>query len=131
MPYLLDTNAWLRLFHRPEELSQATRNALQGETLLYLSPMSIVEVAQKVHKGKLFLPLPIDVWVSQSMPSQRIRLLPITAEVALAAYRWPADFHGDPADRIIAATSALKGCTLVTSDEKLIARPDLPTLDTR
>jgi antitoxin (DNA-binding transcriptional repressor) of toxin-antitoxin stability system len=39
--------------------------------------------------------------------------------------------HGDPADRIIAATAVVHRLTLVTSDEKLLARTDLPTLDCR
>jgi hypothetical protein len=39
--------------------------------------------------------------------------------------------HGDPADRIIAATAVVHQLTLVTSDEKLLSRTDLPTLDCR
>ena len=39
--------------------------------------------------------------------------------------------HGDPADRIIAATAVVHRLTLVTSDEKLLARADIPTLDSR
>jgi PIN domain nuclease of toxin-antitoxin system len=103
---------------------------LNAQQIVGLSPMSIVEVAQKHHKGKLDLPLPVDVWVKQSLPKGRVRLLPITADIALNAYRWPADFHGDPADRLIAATAVTHGLTLVTSDEKLLARSDLKTLST-
>jgi PIN domain nuclease of toxin-antitoxin system len=130
MAYLLDTNAWLRWFHRPQELSAAVRQLLNAEQVVGLSPMSIVEVAQKHAKGKLVLPLPIDVWVTESMPKGRVRLLPITPEIALRAYEWPEDFHGDPADRLIAATASVHRLTLVTSDEKLLARPDLRTLST-
>ncbi len=131
MAYLLDTNAWLRLFHRPEELSQASRLQIQNETTLWLSPMSIVEVAQKVAKGRLELPAPVEEWVEQSMPPGIIELAPITSRVALAAYRWPAEFHGDPADRIIAATAIVMNLVLVTSDEKLLSCRNLPTLSTR
>jgi PIN domain nuclease of toxin-antitoxin system len=59
------------------------------------------------------------------------RLLPITPEIALRAYEWPEDFHGDPADRLIAATASVHRLTLVTSDEKLLERTDLKTLSTR
>ena len=131
MVYLLDTNAWLRWFHQPHELPPAIRQLLNAEKVVGLSPMSIVEVAQKHHKGKLELPLAVDVWVAQSMPPGRVRLLPITMAIALQAYQWPTDFHGDPADRIIAATASTHGLTLVTSDEKLLFRSDLKTLSTR
>jgi PIN domain nuclease of toxin-antitoxin system len=131
MLYLLDTNAWLRWFHRPHELSRASREILNNQEVVGLSPMSIVEVAQKHHKGKLVLPLPLDAWVEESIPRGRVRLIPISSAIALAAYQWPGDFHGDPADRIIAATACAHRLTLITSDEKLLDRPDLTTLSTR
>ena len=130
MRYLLDTNAWLRWFHRPLEICATTRQILNDEQAVALSPMSIIEVAQKAQKGNLILPLPVDVWVRQSLPLDRVKLLPISVEIALAAYAWPSDFHGDPADRIISATARCHGLTLVTSDDKLLARVDLDTLST-
>jgi PIN domain nuclease of toxin-antitoxin system len=53
---LLDTNAWLRWFHRPQELSSAVRQLLNTQQVVGISPMSIVEVAQKHAKGKLQTP---------------------------------------------------------------------------
>jgi PIN domain nuclease of toxin-antitoxin system len=48
----------------------------------------------------------------------------ITAEIAVLS-RSSTIQHGDPADRLIAAT-ALHGCwPLITADEKLRALPDL------
>ena len=131
MLYLLDTNAWLYWFHRPHEMTAAVRQQLNGQHSVGLSPMSIVEVAQKHHKGKLELPLPLKLWVANSLPKDRVKIIPISPEVALRAYAWTEDFHGDPADRLIAATAVSYGLTLVTSDEKLLARSDLRTLSTR
>ncbi len=81
--------------------------------------MSIVEVAQKHHKGRLELPLPLDHWVRQSLPPGRVRILPLTTEIALRAYQWPAHFHGDPADRIIAATARVHHLPVATHDRKI------------
>lgn len=40
---------------------------------------------------------------------------------AMASSRLPGELHGDPADRIIAATTRHLGARLVTADEKLLA----------
>ena len=107
------------------------RDALNREDRIGLSPLSIVEVAQKSAKGRLDFSLPLDRWVANALPPSRLTLQPLTVEIALRAYQWPADFHGDPADRIIAATAIVSRLILVTSDEKLLERTDLPTLSTR
>jgi len=131
MRYLLDTNAWIWLFSEPQKIRSEARHLLNDEAILGLSPMSIIEVAQKASKGKLIFRLPLEQWVKNALPPERLRLMPLTSVVALGAYQWPDDFHGDPGDRIIAATAKASGLTLVTSDEKLLARHDLQTLSTR
>ncbi len=131
MKYLLDTNAWIWLFSDPGKIRKPVRDVLNQEHRVGLSPLSIVEVAQKAAKGRLAFSLPLDRWVRNAMPPSRVVLQPLTAEIALRAYQWPADFHGDPADRLIAATADVERLVLVTSDEKLLARTDLQTLSTR
>lgn len=131
MRCLLDTNAWIWLFSEPERINLQVRTLLLREPCVALSPMSVIEVAQKADKGRLVFKWPIEEWVQSALPRDEVELLPITAEIALRAYQWPADFHGDPADRIIAATAVIHGLVLVTSDEKLLARVDLRALSTR
>jgi len=131
MQFLLDTNAWIWLFSEPQRIRQEVRLRLDREPMVGLSPMSIVEVAQKAAKGRLVFRVEVDEWVEIALPSHRLRLLPISPAIALSAYQWPEDFHGDPADRIIAATAREHRLTLVTSDDKLLARADLETLSTR
>ena len=51
-------------------------------------------------------------------------VLPITAEIAELSQS--AVFsHGDPADRLIAATALVNRAALITADEKLHAIPNL------
>jgi PIN domain nuclease of toxin-antitoxin system len=47
MRYLLDTNAWVWLYSDPGKIRKSVRDALNQESRIGLSPLSIVEVAQK------------------------------------------------------------------------------------
>jgi len=131
MRFLLDTNAWIWLFSEPQLIREDVRHVLNQESVIGLSPLSLIEVAQKAAKGKLIFRVALDDWVLSALPPQRLHLLPLTPAIAIRAYNWPGEFHGDPADRIIAATAAVHGLTLVTSDEKLRLRGDIQTLSTR
>ena len=50
--------------------------------------------------------------------ARRLQVLPITSEIAVLSQS-DAFAHGDPADRLIAATALLYRAPLVTSDTKL------------
>ena len=49
----------------------------------------------------------------------RVDLLPLTPAVAIKAAELPANFPGDPADRLIAATAILESALLITKDERM------------
>ena len=49
----------------------------------------------------------------------RLELVPLTAAIAVCAAEIPAPFHGDPMDRIIAATAIVEDCVLITHDDKI------------
>jgi len=46
-------------------------------------------------------------------------LLPVTPAIAVRSTRLSQRFHGDPADRLIAAAAMVHGAVLVSSDQKL------------
>lgn len=133
MRYLLDTNAWLRLFQYPGEIKATVRDTLNGEQVLGLSPFSLIEVAQKNARprGGLHMRVPLDQWFLLALPAKRLRLVQITPQIAAKSYALGPDFHGDPADRVIAATSLIHNLVLITSDKKLLDNPRLDTLSTR
>jgi len=133
MRYLLDTNAWLRLFQYPGEINATARGMLNAEETLGLSPFSLIEVAQKnaSPRSNFKLRVPLEKWFPLALPANRLRVLRITPEIAAKAYVLGPDFHGDPADRVIAATSLIHNLVLVTSDKKLLENPKLDTLSTR
>jgi PIN domain nuclease of toxin-antitoxin system len=60
----------------------------------------------------------LSVWRNDFIEQGLIEL-PVTGEIGIKAAGLE-QFHGDPADRLIAATALLHSLTLITADEKLL-----------
>lgn len=63
--------------------------------------------------------MPLDEWIKLALEFDKIKLIPLTPEISIQSVKFGREFHGDPADRIIAATSVLTKSQLITKDEKL------------
>lgn len=124
-PLLLDTHYWIWLQSGVEgEFSARTRKAVDlaaAEGSLLLSVISVWELGMLEAKGRIRLSSPCGQWVEEALATPGLTLVPLTPEIALDSSRLPGDFHGDPADRIIAATARRMGARLLTRDEKLLA----------
>ena len=122
MNLLLDTHVWLWLMSNTqldeETLDTCRHAASAGE--LYLSPMSLWEIALKASRGKLDIPAPVRKWLRDAVQRTQVQLAPFTLDVACECADLPVDFHGDPADRILAATCRVNGFTLLTRDEPML-----------
>lgn len=117
---VLDTHAWLWWVSSPEMLSPAARDAMEGARSLGISPISCWELATKVAQGKLRLDRELDVWVHQALARPRLRVAELLPEIAVAAGQLGAEgFHGDPADRMIVATTLHHDSLLVTKDQAI------------
>lgn len=81
----------------------------------FASSISIWELAIKVKRGKLEMPLAIDDLVRRLEKTGVIELLAVDTAtwIQSAALEWA---HRDPADRVIVATAMLKGLPLLTKD---------------
>ena len=73
-------------------------------------------------KGRLRFPDDVHQW-RQELLNQGIVEMPVTGLIAASAGLLT-DMHGDPADRLIVATT-LEGHDLVTSDRQILAWPGL------
>lgn len=121
---LLDTHVWLWIIEDNRALRPDARTAIltaAAEFNLYLSPISLWEIALKSSRGQLKLHLALRPWIRRGMELTGIKLAPITPDIACACADLPAQFHGDPADRLIAATARSEGMTLMTHDRALLA----------
>lgn len=122
MSVLLDTHVWIWWLIRDPRLPSEDRarlNELAGRSALHLSAISLWE-AQMLHsRRRVSLPMPFATWVAEASDRSVVKLVPLDAEVAVALDELPASFHGDPADRLIAATSRCKRLPLATWDKAL------------
>lgn len=73
------------------------------------------------HKGRIPFAMDCGQWVMKALTGPSIVLAPLTPEIAIQSSRLPGVFHGDPADRIIAATALLLNARLITKDKAVLA----------
>jgi len=118
---LLDTHVLVWLDEANPRLDAAAIERINaafqaGEAMV--STISFWEVGMLVRKGRIRLEMDLGVWRNDFMEQGLIEL-PVTGEIGIRAAGLE-QFHGDPADRIIAATALQHSLTLITADEKLL-----------
>lgn len=121
---LLDTHVWLWLLNGEEKLISSQCLSYIEDSVKYsnirVSAISVWEVGMLESKGKIIFPIGCLEWVNKALNAPGISLAPITPEIAIESSRLPGKFHGDPADRIIAATARILGATLISHDKQII-----------
>jgi len=125
---VLDTHAWIWWVADPARLSTAARKAIEKERVRGICAISVWELAVLIQRGRLVLDRDVADWVRDALAVPGVEVLPLTPEIALAAGGPALDLHGDPADRMIAATTLVHRARLVTKDERLRAVQALDTL---
>ncbi len=122
---LLDTHVWIWLMVGEPTLgkSAALKSVEQAalDARLLVSAISVWEIGMLEAKGRIVLPLDITHWVENALTAPGVRLQPLTPAIALHSSRLPAEFHGDPADRILVATARIVDAILVTRDARILA----------
>jgi len=115
---ILDTHilVWLDV-EEFEKIPKKMFMAIDSCNELGVSAISLWEISMLVQKNRIDLKKKPLEWFNVIFSNPRIKLLPITSEIA--AVSGELDMHGDPADRIIAATSIAHKSKLATIDSKL------------
>ena len=116
---VLDTHAWLWWVSDPSRLSRAANRKIRTATQIGISAISCLEVATAVTKGRITLDREVLDWLEQALSLRKVELLPLTPLIAVKATQLGNDFPGDPADRVIAATSIVESAPLVTKDSRV------------
>lgn len=121
---LLDTHIWVRLEAMTGPVSKQALMAIEtarSEQSVYVSIISVWELAMLVARKRLHLDLPIRKWVEGAFEQPDIQLLPLAPDVAIEAAELQKPMYKDPADRMIVASAHIEGLTLITADRPMLS----------
>jgi PIN domain nuclease of toxin-antitoxin system len=123
---LLDTHALVWLAVEPERLGEGAREAIATEGDRAISTISAQEIAYLVMQGRMELDRPVRIWIADVLRAHDVHALAPSLSIAVrAGSLGAAEFHGDPADRLIYATAVEHGSRIASADERLrAADPD-------
>ena len=127
---ILDTHALIYDALAPVRLSVRARKAIEhafATRELACCDISLWEIAMLVARDRLDPGMDARQFLDDLISSRRLHVLPITAEIAVLSQS-DAFSHGDPADRLIAASALLHRAPLVTSDTKLRKLREITTV---
>lgn len=127
---ILDTHIWIWWVDDNQRLTEKHRQWIekyqpQG---LGISIISCWEVAKLVQLERLSLSISVDEWLKAALAYQGVQLLELTIPIIVESTKLTG-FHRDPADQIIVATARIYGCPLLTVDAKILAYPNVETLN--
>ena len=116
---VFDTHVLLHDVLQPGKLSAKARRALAGEAgPRAASDISLWEIAMLIARGRIDPATDAVRFIEDIVAARELRVLPLTPRIAVLSQS-DAFEHGDPADRIIAATAIVHGAQLVTGDARL------------
>ncbi len=131
MKLLLDTHILIWWLDSGGKLSKRQRKVIRSanpENPLYISEISLWEIATLVQLGRIRLRLPLRDWLEAATAPPLVRRIGVSPAIASELTVLPTSFHRDPADRILVATARVLGATLLTQDDRVIDSRLVPTI---
>ncbi|MEI6330187.1 MAG: type II toxin-antitoxin system VapC family toxin [Pseudanabaena sp. ELA645] len=120
---LLDTHTLLWFLNNDSRLPVGVRRKIEETELVFVSAVSLWEIAIKINIGKLNILTSFEA-IKENMNALNIQELPIEFDDSLAYIGLPIlKQHKDPFDRMIVAQATRRSLTLVSADKKLDAYP--------
>ena len=126
---LLDTHVVIWLALTPEKLSSAAAEAIRRAVSTGRPAISVVtlyEIANSMRRNRIKTVILPSLFLDRI--ARRFTVLPVSDVVAIRAAQLPERMHGDPMDRMIAATAIVENCTLITADQRIAAAGVCKTL---
>lgn len=123
MTYLLDTHIviwwWIGDPKLPRNLSEMLEASVSKAEPVGVSTITLWEIAMLVARRHLPLLGSVDALLADVETHPVVRMLPITARVAVESTRLGPTYPRDPVDRIIGATARCYGLRLMTADQNI------------
>ncbi len=115
MKLLLETHAFLWFIDDDPRLSLTAKTTIETTPEVYVSLVSVWEMAVKISNGKLTVPESLREFVMQHLTRNRFQLLPIELEHTVMVAQLPLH-HKDPFDRLLICQAMSTGFRLVSAD---------------
>jgi PIN domain nuclease of toxin-antitoxin system len=128
MQTFLDTHAWVWWVTGDGRLSKGAKRLIESDASrqgVWISAISIWEVAKRTEKKQLVLDRPYRQWLDAALSPAGLYVAELTTDILLESCELPLPFHGDPADQMIVATVRHYRGRLVTKDAALRRYPHL------
>ena len=116
---ILDTHAWIWWTTDSSNLSEKASKAIKNASRIGIPAICCWEIAMLAAKKRIGLSMDVQVWIDLALQKNRVQIVPLSPEIAVLSSRLPGEFHGDPADRLIVATSLALKAPLVSKDCKI------------
>ena len=129
--FVLDTHILLNWFDAGNPLSRDQQRIIRAANPaqpLWVSEISLWEIATLHELGRIRLQRPLQDWLESAVAPPLVRRIGISPMVASAVAELPENFHRDPADRIIVASTRIINATLLTRDRRIINAGIVPTV---
>lgn len=124
MKLFLDTCVILWAIADPDQLSErANKLLLDDRSEILVSSLSCAEIACLVDRKKIKLDRHWKLWFRHFVEQNAWEVLSVDLPIIEEAYSLPGDFHRDPMDRILVASSRLFQAPIITADKKILNYP--------
>src|SRR5688572_10148906 len=96
MPTLIDTHVWIWWLTEDRRLSKRAKSAIAAARSaqdLWISLISVWEVAKNVEKKQIVLDLPVEQWLDEAIAAPGLGVWELTRPILVQSCALPQPFH--------------------------------------